>query len=176
MATHFLDRLHLGAMIDPTQTTDPVIWQPYSILATNDVWKHGVFIFGSNNAAQPTVRTGIFGVFKVPNNYVGTAVLLIEWSATITSGNVVWDFDYRTVSGNDTTSLDQAGTEEAVTGTDAVPGTTNRQLQFTINLTSANFAAGETVEWALYRDGVDAADTAAGSAILHNLTFQYADV
>jgi hypothetical protein len=175
MATLELDRLHLGAMSDPGQTTDPAIWQPYSILATNDIWRHGVWVFGANNAAQPTVRIGIYGLFVVPQNYVGTAVLVIDWTSTLTSGDCVWDFDYRTVSGNDTTSLDQSGTQETVTVTDTAPGAAHRLLTATVNLTSANLASGEVVEWGLFRDGADGSDTLAGSAILHNVRLRYAD-
>lgn len=149
--------------------------EPYSILATNDVWKHPIVRFGSNNAAAPTVRHGIYGLFNVPKNYVGTPVLVIVWTATLTTNNVVWDFEYRTVGGNDTTSLDQTGTEESVTVTDVAPGAANRRLEVTISL-SANFAADETVEFGFFRDGADAADTMAGSAILHDLLFQYNDV
>lgn len=149
--------------------------EPYDVLATNDVWKRMIIRCGANNAAQPTVRAGIFGGFTVPKNYVGSAVVVIVWTSTITTGNVVWDFDYRTVAGNDTTSLDQSGTEEAVTVTDAAPGAAHRRLEATVNLTSANLAADDEVEFFLGRDGVDAADTMAGSALLFNALLQFAD-
>lgn len=175
MATFNKDILGLATRIDPTQTTDPVFPAPYNAYATNDVWKHNVLVFGGSNAAQPTVRTGIFGLFRVPDNYVGTPLIVIDWSATLTSGDVVWDFEYRTVAGNDTDSYDQAGTEQSVTVTDTAPGATNRRLEVTIALTAANFAAGDDVEFALYRDGADAADTMAGSALLFNACFRYND-
>jgi hypothetical protein len=178
MATLDLQGLHLVAISDPTQTTDPAIWQPYSILATNDVWRHGTWVFGANNAAQPTVRIGIYGLFVVPQNYSSTTTnptIRIHWTATLTSGDVVWDFEYRTVGGDDTTSLDQAGTEESVSVTDTAPGATDRLLTASVALTRTNLAAGELVEFALFRDGADAADTMAGSAILHGLDFRYAD-
>ncbi len=150
-------------------------FEPYSILATNDAWKHLIARFGSSNTAQPTVRHGFYSSFNVPKNYVGSAVLVINWTATITTGDVVWDLDYRAVAGDDTESLDQAGTQEAVTVTDAAPGAANRKLQVTIALTSANFAADKFVPYGFFRDGVDANDTMAGSAMLHSLQFQYAD-
>lgn len=173
MATHRRSIVNAYTMPD---TSGECWWEPFSVLATNDQWRHGVVRFGASNAAQPTVRHGIYGSFTVPKNYVGTAVLVINWTATLTSGNVVWDFDYRTVAGNDTTSLDQAGTEEAVTVTDAAPGAALRKLEVTISLTSGNFAADDHVSFFFARDGADGSDTMAGSGLLTSLEFQYADV
>src|SRR3990172_2325374 len=100
-------------------STGECFLQPYDVLATNDVWKRQVCRFGVSNVAQPTIRHGFYGGFAIPKNYVGSASLIIVWTATVTSGNVVLDFEYRAVGGNDTTSLDQAGTEESLTVTDA---------------------------------------------------------
>jgi len=173
MATHRLPIF--GWSMRPDDTGE--CWlEPYDVLATNDAWKRLVLRFGASNAAQPTVRHGAHGGFTVPKNYVGSSVLVIVWTATLTSGNVVWDFDYRTVAGNDTTSLDQSGTEQAVTVTDAAPGAAHRRLEITSSLTAANFAADEEVEFFLARDGADAADTMAGAALLFNAFFEYADV
>jgi hypothetical protein len=149
--------------------------EPYGILASNDAWNYGVFRFGASNAAQPTVRHGLYGQFRVPQNYVTSAVIVPVWTATVTTGDVVWDFDYRTVGGDDTTSLDQAGVEESVSVTDASPTAAHRRLTASLSLTSGNLAAGETVQFYLARDGTDASDTMAGSAILHGLYFQYSD-
>jgi hypothetical protein len=139
-------------------------------LATNDVWKQQVLVF-----KDTATRILLYGQFEVPQNYVGTAKLVLKWSASATTNNVVWDFDYRTVGGNDTTSLDQTGTEEAVTVTDAAPGAAWRILETSINLTSANFTAGEEVEFLIGRDGADGADTMAASAVLIGAYFEYAD-
>lgn len=164
----------MGWPTRPDDTGD-CFFEPYDILATNDVWKRIIGRFGASNVAQPTVRAGIHGGFNVPKNYVGSAVLVIVWTATLTSGNVVWDFEYRTVGGNDTTSFDQSGTEESLTVTDAAPGAANRRLEVTIALTSANFAADESVEFFFARDGADGNDTMAGSALLFDLLLEYAD-
>lgn len=164
----------LGWSTRPDDTGD-CFFEPYDILATSDVWKRLIGRCGANNAAQPTVRAGVHGGFVVPKDYLGTAKLVIVWTATLVAGNVVWDFDYRTVAGDDTTSLDQAGTEEAVTVTDTAPGAAHRRLEVMVNLTSANFAVDDEVEFFFGRDGVDAADTMAGSAILFELYFQYAN-
>jgi hypothetical protein len=148
----------------------------FSVLATNDVWANlHIVRFGASNSGQPTVRHGIYGGFTVPKNYVGNATLVIVWSASITSGNVVWDFDYRAVGGNDSESLDQAGTQESVSVTDAAPGASWRRLEATVSLTSANLAVDDLVEFYFVRDGTDGSDTMAGSAVLFDLLFQYTD-
>lgn len=172
MATHRLSILGIGTVPD----TSGNCWQePYTILATNDVWGMLIYRFGSSNAAEPTTRIGLRGRFTVPKNYVGSAALVVAWTATITSGNVVWDFDYRAVGGDDTESLDQSGNQESVSVTDAAPTAAHRRLEVTINLTAGNFAADDTVEFEFFRDGADANDTMAGSGILVDLYFQYAD-
>lgn len=160
--------------VQPGSSGD-VFPQPYSVLATNDVWKHIIFRFGADNTIEPTVREGLFGTFTVPQNYVSGAELVIIWTATLITGDVVWDFDYRAVGGDDLESLDQAGTQEAVTVTDTAPSAAHERMRVTVLLTDANFAAGDTVEFFLARDGAAAADTLAGSAILFDALFRYSD-
>jgi hypothetical protein len=173
MATHEISIL--GSNTRPDDSG--LCWmEPFSVLATNDVWKLNVFMFGSSNAAEPTARIGLHGTFTVPQNYVGTARIVVIWTATAILGNVAWDFDYRTVGGDDTTSLDQTGTEQTITVTDAAPGAALRRLRVELTPTAGNFAPGETVAFTLFRDGSDAADTMAASAILFALLFRYNDV
>ena len=93
-----------------------VFFEPYDVKATNDQWKHNVLIFNDTAA-----RDGIYGSFEVPDDYGNTAQLVIRWTATATSGDVEWDFDYRAVGGDDVESLDQAGTQEAVNQNDTAP-------------------------------------------------------
>lgn len=165
----------MGANTYP-DTTGECWFEPYTLLATNDQWGLGIFRFGSSNAAQPTVKHGFYGQFMVPKNYVTSAVIVPVWTATVTSGNVVWGFEYRSVGGDDTTSLDQAGTEESPTVTDAAPTAANRRLVPTISLTSANLAVDETIEFYFYRDGSSGSDTMAASGILVGLYLQFSDV
>jgi len=165
----------LGWGTRPDDTGD-CFFEPQDILATNDVWDRLIGRFGANNAAQPTVRAGIHGGFNVPKNYVGGATIVIVWTATLTSGNVVWDFEYRAVGGNDTESLDQSGTQESVTVTDAAASAAWERLEVTIALTAGNFAVDDTVSFFFARDGADGADTMAGSALLFDLLWQYDDV
>lgn len=151
-------------------------WQePLTILATNDVWGFLIYRFGASNAAQPTTRIGLRGQFTVPQNYVGAAKVIPVWSASVTSGDVVWDFDYRAVGGDDAESLDQAGVQESVSVTDAAPSAAWERNTPELTPTASNFAPGDTVEFELFRDGTDAADTMAASAVLVDVLFQYLD-
>jgi hypothetical protein len=174
MATHGISILGHATIPDASGK----VWQePYSLLATNDVWKHLVFRFdedGANNA-QISTRVGIYGVFVVPNNYVGTAAIVPMWTSTVTSGNCVFDFDYRAISGDDTESLDQSGTQESVSVTDAAPSAAHERNTPSMSLTSANLAAGDLVEFYFVVDGTDGNDTLAGARLLHDLVFSYAD-
>ncbi len=172
MATH-----RIPILIDTvTPDTSGKVWkEPYSILATNDVWKHLIWRFDQdgNNNAQLTTRVGINGAFKVPKNYVGSPKIIISWNATVTSGDRVWDFEYRAVAAAE--SLDQTGTQESVTVTTTTPGTAHNQIESSLTLTAANFAVDDLVEFFLAADGVDAADTIAAATLIHAVQFEYAD-
>lgn len=170
MATHRIPILGANTNPDPAGTNPP-FFEPYGIKATNDAWQHLNCIF--NDTAT---KDKLFGLLNVPKNYVGTAKIIVVWSSTATSGNVVWEFAYRSVGGNDTTSLDQSGVEETATATDAAPGAANRRLEVEIALTSANLAADETIEFYLARDGSSGSDTMAAAAALFQLFFEYSDV
>lgn len=167
MATHRMSILGANTVPD---TSGNVFFEPYDVKATNDVWDLLVCVF--NDTAT---RIGLRGAFNVPKNYVGTASIIVVWTSTATTNNVVWDFDYRAVGGNDTESLDQAGTQEAVTVTDAAPTAAHRRLEASMALTSANLAADDTVLFELFRDGVNASDTMAAAALVFDVLLQFND-
>lgn len=167
MATHRLPIL--GANTVPDDSGD-MFFEPYSIKATNDVWEYLVAIFNDSGT-----RIGLRGQFTVPQNYVGTAKIVPVWTSTATSGDVEFDFDYRAVGGNDTESLDQAGTQESVNQNDTAPSAAHERMEAELALTSANISAGDTVQWEFFRDGTDGGDTMAAAAIVHDLLFEYAD-
>lgn len=174
MATHRIPILGFATRPDDT---GEAWFEPADLnFGSNDLARGFVLALGSALAAQPTVKHGVYGAFRVPKNYVGSAVLVVEWSATLTSGDVVFDFDYNAVGGNDTESLDPAAWQESVTVTDTAPGTARRKLTATVSLTSANLAADDIVEFFLGRDGAAGADTMAGRAYIFEATFEYADV
>lgn len=167
MATHRIPILGFSTVPDASGN---VFLEPYDVKATNDVWDRLVVIF--NDTAT---RLGLQGGFVVPKNYVGSAKIIVVWTSTATSGNVAWDFDYRAVGGDDAESLDQSGTQESATVTDAAPGAAHRRLEAQISLTSANLAADDEVEFGLFRDGADGADTMTAAAIVFSVLFEYAD-
>lgn len=166
MSTHQISILGANTIPD---SVGNVFFEPYPIKATNDFWNHLSCIF--NDTAT---KDSLYGLFTVPQNYVGTPKFYPIWTSTATTGNVVWEMVYRTIGGDDTTSLDQTTAEETLTVTDAAPSATDRRLTPSMAATAGNFAAGETVEFRLSRDGT-AADTMAAAAQLHALVFEYTD-
>lgn len=146
-------------------------FEPYSIKATNDVWRHGHWIFRNAGSAQ----IKLYGLFNIPKNFGSAPKIIIIWTTTATSNNTVWDFEYRAVGGNDTESLDQATPQEQLTVTDAAPSATDERLETSINLNAANLAVNDEVEFFIARDKSDAADNMAAAAQLVVLYFEYSD-
>jgi len=167
MATHQIPIL--GWQTRPDDSGD-VFFEPYSVKATNDLWDYMVLIF--NDTAT---RIGVRGSFIVPQNYVGSPVIKPLWTATAITGDVEWDFDYRAIGGDDTESLDQATAQESVNTNDTAPSAIHERMLPSLALTAGNLAAGDIVQYELFRDGTDAGDTMAAAAILHELIFEYAD-
>lgn len=167
MTTYRLPILGHATNPDPGDT---VFFEPYIINATNDVWAPSVAIFPDD-----ATRTGLHGLFAVPQNYVDTANVVIVWTAIAIVNDVEWDFDYRAVGGNDIESFDQAGTQESVNANDTAPSAVNERMELTIALTDGNFAVSDTVEFALFRDGTDGGDGMAADAMLFELFFEYDD-
>lgn len=162
----------LTGMVKPDNVGN-VYQEPYDIKATNDNWQPLVWIF-----ADSALRDALHGAVEIPLNYAGTgtAQIIIVWTAVVTTGNVVWDIDYRAVGGNDTESLDQATAQESLTVTDAAPAATvNNRLEALMTITTANIAAGDTLLFKVCRDGTDGADTMASSAILVDVLLSYED-
>ena len=174
MATHRIPILGFATRPDDT---GEAFFEPADLnFGTNDLMKEFVLALGSALASQPTVKHGVFGAFRAPKNYVGSGVIVVEWSATLTAGDVVFDFDYRGIGGNDSESLDQATWQESVTVTDTAPSTARNKLTASVGITSANLAVDDIVQFFFGRDGADGADTMAGRAYVRELTLEYADV
>lgn len=167
MSTHRISIIGWGSLPD---LTGNVFYEPFSVKATNDLWKHGHWVFNDSGTLLL-----LYGKFEVPKNYIGTAKIIFVWTTTATAGNVVLCYDYRAISGNDAESLDQATAQESVTVTDAAPGAANRRMEVSIALTSANMVADDTVEWFAGRDGVSASDTMAAALQLVDLLLEYDD-
>lgn len=166
MATHRIPILGWATLPD---SSGSVWFEPLAVLATNDVWPELVAVF-----ADTATRIGLGGRFTAPKNYVGTPKFVIVWSTTATSGNAIWDVDYRAVGADNSESLDQTGNQESLSVTDAAPGAAWRRMECLIAATAANFAVDDEVQFTLFRDGADS-DTIAASIVLFQLLFEYAD-
>ena len=167
MATH---RVPIVTWASIPDTGGEVFFEPFSIKAVNDQWNRLVLIFNDTST-----RKGIDLGFHVPKNYVGTANLIIVWTANATTGDVEWDFDYRAVGGDDAESLDQVGTQESVNGEDTAPTAAFNKLEKSLPLTDGNFAIDDQITAQLFRDGTDAGDTMAAAAIVFDVFFEYSD-
>lgn len=134
---------------------------------SNDLYPNSVFVF------KDTATLDKLGIaFQVPQNFVGTAKIGIIWATTATSGNAVWEFDYRAIA--DGESGDPSTNQESVNSTVAAPGTA-RLLKYTeISLTSGNFSVGDWVMGVIARNGAGS-DTIAASLYLIGAYFSYAD-
>lgn len=167
MATPRIPILGIGTGPDNSGNVFP---ERINVKLTACPWKYFIWVFNDSGT-----RIGLEFSFDVPQDYVGAAKFIPVWTSTATSGNVPWDVDYRAVGGNDIESLNQATVQETVTITDAAPSAAAERLEAIIVPTASNFAAGDSVQGTLFRDGAEAADTMAAAAILEKLLFEYSD-
>lgn len=159
----------LGALTLP-DTSGSVFFEPYPIRATNDFWKHGNFVFTAAGS-----KISLYSAFRVPNNYVASPTFYVEWTSVTTTGSVIWEVAYRSVGGDDTTSLDQATAAETLTIKDAAPTATDRRLFAGVAATASLLGSGSMVEVKLSRDGTSASNTMAASAQVFDLVLEYSD-
>jgi hypothetical protein len=149
-------------------------FETFDVSATNDVWKYMVARLKDPTGTQ---WHGFYGQFTVPQNYVGTALIKPSWTSSATSGNCQFRFTYRAVGGDDAESLDQTSNQEQVSpSVDVAPSAAFERNKPTITLTSANLAAGDTVQFLFERgDPNGSTDTMAADATIHDLIFSYSD-
>ena len=163
----------LGWQTMPDSTGEAFFQPADPDFGSSDIARQLVLALGLATASQPSAKHGVYGAFRVPTDFVSDAKIVIEWSATLTSGNVVFDFDYNAVGGDDTETFDPAAWQESLTVTDAAPGTARRKLTAELTMTDANLAADDVVEFFLGRDGADGSDTMAGRAYVFEVSFEY---
>lgn len=160
----------LGFQTLPDVTGD-VFFEPYSVKATNDRWKYGIFVFNDGAAAE-----SLFFAFPVLRGYVSAPKIVVWWTSATTAGNIVFDFKYRAVGGSDLESLDQTGESEAVLGGAlSGPSAVDERMESKITLTAANIVVGDLMQCELIRDPTDANDTKAAAITIHGVLFEYAD-
>jgi hypothetical protein len=153
-------------------TPDPAggaYWQPASILDTNDLYP------GAEVLVFPDTGTKIaaFCRIPVPKNYVGTAKIGLRWKTSATTGDVVWDADYRSIAVNE--PGDPTTHQESVTVTDTADPTARDLNDAEMSLTSANLAVDDTLHISIARDGANGSDTLAAPAELIDAWLEYAD-
>jgi hypothetical protein len=164
MATHRISILGFATMPDSSGNA----WaEPASLTQTNDFYPGIVLRF-----KDTATKVSVGGRFEVPNNYVGTASVEVIWTTTATSGNAIWDFDYRAIATGE--SLDPTTHQESVTVTTAAPGTSQNLVRSSMSLTSSNLVAQDQVQFIASRDGASS-DTIAADLIVYDIIFVYSD-
>ncbi len=166
MATHVLPvTFHLP------DTSGSVYFEPAAInFGSNDRYPVEVAVF-----KDTSTRLGLGFMFRVPQNYVGSPVFVVEWSTTATSGTLDAEIDYTAVGGDDAETFDPSADQENLGTTDTASGTARRKQTCSMSATAGNFAAGDVVLGTLFRDGSES-DTIAASVYVFGLYFQYVDV
>lgn len=166
MATHDLDITGLFSP-DPANTAGPFAeWS--TVLDSNDRYPHMVWAFPDSGT-----KLSMSARFKIPQNYIGTPKLIVQYRTTATSGNLVLDYEYTAIATGE--SGDPSADQETGTATDAVPGTARLFDTVTFTLTGSNFAVADNVLLKVSRDGADGADTLAATCYVEAVIFQYAD-
>ena len=145
-------------------------FQGYDVHATNLVWKQIVAVWEDSSS-----RRVLRGAFEVPSNYTSTPEIVVIWTSATTTGDVVWDFEYRVVSGDDDESLDQTSNDEVVQVTDVAPSAKHERLEATISLTASHWTANSTCEFVVARDGTNSSDDLADEALVFDVMFSYSD-
>lgn len=166
MATFILPLFNAHTLPD---TTGSSYFEPSNVtLLVNDRYNHLVLALASQIA-----RHGVGGKFRVPQNYVGTPKIEIEWVTTANSGDAIFDIDYTAIA--DGESYDPSADQQTATVTDTAAGTARLLNRATITLTAANFAAGDEVQFVLVRDAAEPLDTLAATAWIVGAYFSYTD-
>lgn len=147
---------------------DGAFQEELGVSGTNDVARPPFWV-----ASSTTAKVGHHGSFIIPPNCNDSVYsMMTTYTVAVGSGNVVIDLDVAGIGGDDTESFDISAWEESLTATDAAPGAALRRLTRTFTLSPANLAPGDSLEWALMRDGLDAADDAAGGLLFKELIFE----
>lgn len=169
-ATGTVELLSWNAMAD---TSGDVFWDTTADHLTNDLASYGVWAFNSATGAAPTTKMCLSDVFKVSLDYASTTApqYVLEWTATSTTGVVVWDVDIRVVTS--TASLDQSTFNEARTASSSNPTAVNLRTTTIVTSTASIYSPNDLVMFSICRDGVDAADTGVGRSFLHKAYFEY---
>jgi len=113
--------------------------------------------------------------FVVPQNYVGTPVLVVYYKATsATSGTAAFEVRLSALTSADAADMDADAFATVNAGSETVPGTAGYMSALSITLTNADsMAAGDHAIFALNRDV--SADSVTGDLEVVACDFRYAD-
>lgn len=112
---------------------------------------------------------------RLPDDYASGGTLKILWAALATAGNVHWQARVAAITPGDADTPWQHAFAAAATVTTAVNATEQRRLtESQITLTMDGAAAGDLILLQLYRDPVDAADTATVDCDVLSVALVYA--
>jgi len=135
-----------------------VFFQPWTVVpgSTTSLWASNVLTFNDS-----TALVYYHGAFKVPAKYEASTAnaILVDWTSTVTTGNRIWFGNYRAIGGDNAELYDSTSAQQSTSVTDAAPSTATARLLATIVVSSANFAAGDTVLYRVGVNGNDASDT-----------------
>jgi len=165
MATHRIPIL--GGIGTIPDSSGEVFFEPYKVTDTAAVLDPLVLVFPDSGT-----KDGVRGSFRVPENYVGSAVLLVVWTANATANTFIIDWSVLTRSG--TEDMGAAATRTTETDTVTKSGTAFAREESNMPLTDADYAAGDEVLFELFRDTPN--DTMAAKALVFGVYFEYADV
>ena len=145
-----------------------VFFEPYSIESTN---RNGEILKFNNSGARDMIR----GHFRIPDEFVSGARVKWTWSSAVVASDVRFEYDYRSVGGSDAESMDQASFQRTLTEltTAGEPSAAHERMTDQIDMTDADLAAGDTVQYEFGRDS--SADGKAGPAWVFDLEFEYQD-
>jgi hypothetical protein len=147
-------------------TSSNVFIEPLSVKSVNKLWRRHVVVFRNSGT-----KIGFHGGFLIPNDYGSDLSVDVHWCSHSLSGNVVWLLEYRAVALFE--SLDQATIQGSSGGASSSSGSPLTFRSINLALTDSDFAAGDEVEFAHYRDGLSGLDNLAEEALLLGLYLNY---
>jgi hypothetical protein len=168
MATHELP------ILGPNTLPGAGVWWDRvgnQITATNELGNQGCFVMEAVGADE-----GIYGSFNVPQNYVGTPVIVIKGILDGAPGaNVDLGFAISGITIDDNEAVDAAySSEDAAADTDIDDYADEDLYEETISLSNfTGFAVGDTVFFYFIID--DSGTDYAGNFLLTDLLFRYND-
>lgn len=167
MATHRLPIM--GAMTVPDSTGECFL----SAIDTQITIGTGAMKNLAMTLKDPTADTGFYGVFQVPQNYVGTPKVVVVGVLDGTPGATSVDFEFSYLTRVDNEAVDAAWEESVTFDTGATSGWADEDIVEDSGTCSANFTAGDTVLYYFKRD--QGTDDFNGDFHVLGLYFEYAD-